>query len=73
MHVLSKEEFQRDAEPILHQIFIGNNDTEPFHPQIKERLLIYFPIGGEAKRNHFYCPELATQMLVDSGLVKLGV
>jgi hypothetical protein len=53
MHVLTEEEFQRDAEPVFNQIFVGNNDTEPFKPQVEERLLLYFHVAGNPERN--YC------------------
>lgn len=54
MHTLTKKEFLLNIEPILHQIFVGNDeDTEPFLPQIEDRLLLYFPLGGDIKKNNY--------------------
>jgi hypothetical protein len=53
MHIITEEEFQQDAEPIVHKIFIRNDYTEPFQPQVEEKLLLYFPIGGEPERHHY--------------------
>lgn len=54
MHVLSQEEFERDAQSLIHQIFVGNNHTEPFKFEVEERLLLYFPCGGNLKRNVYW-------------------
>lgn len=58
MHVLTEEEFQRDIESILHQIFIGNNDTEPFQPQVEERLLVYFHVAGDPEKDYYWKRQL---------------
>jgi hypothetical protein len=52
MHTLTKEEFTLKVEPILRQVFVGNNDTEPFLPHIEDRLLLYFPLGGDTEENN---------------------
>lgn len=59
MRTLTQEEFEQVAEPVFHQIFTANNDTEPFLPQVEERLLLYFPFGGNLKRNDYWEKQLA--------------
>lgn len=59
MHILTEEEFQREAEPVLLQVFRGNDDIEPFLPSVKERLLLYFPLGDNIERNDYWERKLA--------------
>ncbi|NJL55358.1 hypothetical protein HC928_09360 [bacterium] len=54
MHALTSEEFQQIAEPVLRQVFVGNNDQEPFLPHIEERLLLYCPRGGVVRDNKYW-------------------
>jgi hypothetical protein len=58
MHVLSQEEFELVAEPLLYQVFVGNNYTEPFQPQVEERLFLYFPCGDDLERNNYWEKQL---------------
>ena len=59
MHVLTEEEFTQTVEPILHKVFVGNNDTEPFLPHVEDRLLLYFPCGGDIERSIYWERQLA--------------
>lgn len=59
MHILTEEEFQREAEPVLLQVFRGNDDIEPFLPSVKERLFLYFPLGDNIERNVYWERKLA--------------
>lgn len=59
MHTLTKEEFEQQAEPLLRQVFKGNDETEPFVPHVEDRLLLYFPLGGNLERNHYWEKQLA--------------
>lgn len=58
MHVLTEEEFQRDVEPLLYKIFVGNNDTEPFQTQAEERLFLYFHCGSDFEKNDYWRSQL---------------
>lgn len=51
MHTFTEEKFKQDVDPILRRVFVGNEYSEPFVPKIEERLLLYFPVGGNLKRN----------------------
>lgn len=59
MHLLTKDEFEQVAKPLLHQIFVSNDETEPFAEQVQERLLLFFPIGGDPNKNYFSKRQLA--------------
>ena len=51
MNVLTEKSFTKDVEPIIRRVFVGNEYTEPFVSGIKDRLLLYFPLGGDIRKN----------------------
>ncbi|MEL4897289.1 hypothetical protein [Crocosphaera sp. Alani8] len=59
MHTLTYQEFQRDAEPIFRQVFVGPHDTEPFQSHVEDRIFLYLPWGGDLERNDYWERQLA--------------
>ncbi|MEL4897288.1 hypothetical protein [Crocosphaera sp. Alani8] len=59
MHTLTYPEFQRDAEPVLRQVFVGNHDAEPFQSHVEDRLFLFLPDGGDLERKHYWKRQLA--------------
>ena len=69
MHILPKKQFTQQVEPILHKIFVGNDDTEPFLDNVEERLLLYYPCGGDPKKNYYWERKLAESLAYASQFI----
>ena len=59
MHTLTYQEFQREAEPVLHQVFVGNHEAEPFQSHVEDRLFLFLPDGGDLDRYYYWERQLA--------------
>ncbi|MGK7874023.1 MAG: hypothetical protein AB4426_12135 [Xenococcaceae cyanobacterium] len=59
MHILTKEEFIQKVEPMLRRVFVGNDMTKPFLQNVEERIVLYFPIGGDLERSIYWERQLA--------------